>query len=507
MIGYTRKIAAILAFAAALLTGGACFGALADFTPTTRVLLVGCEHFSEQPSLAPATSGNIKMLSDAFEQAGVQRVDTAVNTVASAEQLEYAIASSFSGAGLGDLNILYIATHGEYNPAMPHRPVTLTFSDGLTDTEVTAAQLEAILDNVGGKKLLIIDSCFSGAVIEKGMPAALRDTAPVPFQRGDYMALTSAGGNELSWVWSGEDTSGSMLVGNSYFADALANGLGAHGQYPADTNRDGKLMFHELYQYLYKQVASSTVQVYPQQSDYELLTYDRGAQTAQQPTLSNFSFSDDLLTEEDPVIEFSFTAHAPTRIQYQLIYRKGGLWDWPNAYVFMDSAEASAPNVPNGGAVSAGRKERSLVITDIEDGLSGYALLQVIALEDDGPHIYANKLIALRPPLGDPGLVIEPLPAAFLPADGAELAIQVSHAFPLHLTVRVLDQSGRQVIRLADRQLSHPLTLRPEGSLFYWGGRNQDGLSCPPGRYVVEVVALIGQTRYAAQADFWLALQ
>ncbi len=507
MIRHMRSIAVVLVCTAAFLIGGACFGALADFAAPTRVLLVGCEHFSEQPSLAPVTSGNIEMLAKTFERAGVQQIDTAINTVATAEQLNYAIASAFSGAGMGDLNILYIATHGEYNPAKPHKPATLTFSDGLADTEVTAEQLQAMLDNVGGKKMLIIDACFSGAMIEKGMPAVLRGTKPVPFQRSDYMALTSSGGHELSWVWSGEDTSGSMLIGNSYFADALASGLGYQGQYPSDTNRDGTLLFSELYGYLYKQVASSTVQVYPQQSDYVLLTYDRGVKAVHQPTLSNFSFSDDLLTEEEPTIEFSFTAHTATRIQYQLVYRKMGLWDWPNAYVFMDSAESPADAAANGGTVSAGRKERSLAIADIEEELSGYALLQVIALEADGPHIYTNKLIALRPPQGDPDLSIEPLPASFLPAEGAELAVQVSHAFPLHLTVRMLDQSGKTVAKLAERQLSHPLTLRPDGSLFYWSGRNQDGSSCPPGRYIVDVTAQVGNTRYSAQADFWLALE
>ncbi|MDR3050813.1 MAG: hypothetical protein LBU67_03730, partial [Oscillospiraceae bacterium] len=362
-----------------------------------------------------------------------------------------------------------------------------------------------MLDPIPGMKLIMLDTCNSGAIVGKGLSPVLHNSLPLPFRRADYMVLTSAGGTELSWAFSDERRERALRLGNSYFAAALAFGLGLQGTYAADIQQDGVITLDEIYQYLLQNHASSTVQVYPQQSDYPVFTYNpKAARTAAPPVISGTVFSDELVTLQNPTVDFSFTVHSAVRLRYQLVYWRSGQWDWAAAQWLRDTYETPQGLPIDQGWVSPGRKQRALELSGVGEQSAGYAMVQIIALRDTGPQVCASKLIALMPLNGDPRMRIEPLPEGFVPLPGTELAVQVSHAFPLRLTARVLDAYGKPVRRLANNQLTHPIPISPEGSLFYWNGCDDAGQLCPPGLYTLDVSARVGDTRYHAQADLQL---
>ena len=76
-----------------------------------------------------------------------------------------AVQQCFSGAEEQDVSLFYYSGHGRYsdNPALRG---ALVGSDGRSF--VTAAQLRQALDAIPGRKIVIIDACYSGSFISGG---------------------------------------------------------------------------------------------------------------------------------------------------------------------------------------------------------------------------------------------------------------------------------------------------------------------------------------------------
>ena len=471
--------------------------------PTVRALLVACTDFVSMPSLAPATSNNVNSLARTLTHYGdsLAALYTEIGTVADEEDLAAAIAKAFAAAGPNDLCLFYISTHGKYRPDMPEQPGVLTLSDGRRESELTGEQLQRLLDAVPGIKLVLIDACNSGALLGKGILPNFNERPALPFHAGAYYVLTSAGGNELSWNWGGEDADGTLAQGSSYFATALVHGLGLHGHYGADDDKDGSITLQEIYRYLLDNHGSSTVQVYPQQADpilFQYATMPEANGTARQ-TLSGITVESDALSAEEPVINFSFTVHRRTRLQYQLVYYRNGAWDWQHAQRFLDTYEPETGSDVSDGSMGVGRKNRAIDASGIDAESSGYVLLQIITLHDTYPEVYFSKVLPVLPLYGDPGLRLDTFGETFAFAPGKELTIQAVHAFPVRVSLAVYDAEGALVRRLADGQVSRPLQLQPEGSLFYWNGQDADGWPVLPGTYTLRASASVGGVRHRAE--------
>jgi len=471
--------------------------------PQIHALLIAGEGFLRLASLAPTTSNNVHTLAEVLSMydEAVASLHTAIDEIGAHEQLRGAFQTAFRNAGPEDICLLYISTHGRFRPAAPEYPAVITLTDGITEFEIDGMELQAMLDDIPGVKVVLIDACNSGAMMGKGVIPNLNDQPILPFRREDYKLLTSAGGNELSWNWSETEQNRPISLGSSYFAKALAAGLGLHGQYGADLNQDGEITLNEIYRYLLDNHGSSTVHVYPQDDDLMLFRYDPRAPRAQDSkgVLSAISFSCDTLTVEEPTIDFEFTVHRPVRLQYQLVYAKRGAWDWDGADRLLDQYEPAPGSNASDGTVQPGRKRRSIEVSGIQADTSGYALLLIMALEEQGPEVYFSKLLAVLPTQGDPEMSIETFGEQFTLATEEELAVQVAHRFPLQLTVSVHDGEGHRIRRLATERTSRPLHLMPEGSLFYWNGRDDQGNRVPPGTYAIRAFAYVGNKRYEAE--------
>ena len=452
--------------------------AFAYETPPVRLraLLIGCDHFISQQDTWPAAESNLRLLSDALA-ADNRRYDlirSYSGNLATVEAFEGAVLNAFQGARGQDVSLLYISTHGVFNEEADTAQAGLLLSDGERETVLDAPSLQRILDRVSGVKVVILDACNAGAIIGKGLSGFEGQaylTGP------DYKVLCSAGGSEASWYFQGGVEP--AVTGASYFATVLANGLGARGDFAADQNADGLITLTEAYAFLRDNYAASTPQVYPQNDDcFVLFSYDPDLPRLVEKAVTDITFEETLLTAGQSEVSFSFTMQRQAELYYQIIYHQNGLWQFDQAQHFLDGEQAD-------GTVLPGRKVRTLTLNTNADEF-GYAMIQLITLENGQPVFQGARLLCVQPAEGEIKLNVITAPS-FDPSAGQELPILVCHDVPCGLTVNILNEDGALVRRLAYEAPSRPQQLSPTGSTFYWDGRLNHGDMAPPGEYTVQI--------------------
>ena len=448
----------------------------------TRALLVACSSFLTQPELGNAVSGNLQMIGSTLlgAQPRLSALSIEDGTIGTPQALEAAIDDAFSGATEEDLSILYLCTHGVL-ASSDDQTAYLLLGDGQTESMLNGEQLYDMIAGIQGEKLLILDACYSGALI--GRTAAIEGEAPAaPFLRDPSVhVLTSADGYESSWYYSSESLSTGAV---SYFASALSSGLGLYGAPEADLNGDGRVTLLELHRHLNVAVPSSTSQLLSTDADAIALPTARSAMLTR--PLTGFSYGESLLTADDPTLEFSFTVTRATGVQYRVVDFDAGSWNWAGAKVFLDE----------GGMLSPGRKTRMLTLEDVALEDSGYVMLQIFALSGDELILCSERLIGVQPESTGAQLALS-CKSRYIPGE-AELPITVHTVVPAEVSVAVYSAEGELIRRLCASQLTHP-TL---DSLWHiaWDGRDSDGFPVPPGEYTVAAEAMIGGAHQKATA-------
>lgn len=466
----------------------------------SRALLIACEEFVIQDSLAPSAGNSVMNMARilAKNNENVHAIQTEINTIGTIEQLESAILRAFGDATEQDVSFFYIATHGNYRPDSQNSQATLSLSDGQVEATFSSDTLRDMLDQIPGTKVVFVDACHSGALIRKGVDLAQAGQSMDTNQASYYKVLTSASANELSWHYSNGGESGQPQVSGSYFGEAVARGLGLYGAYPADLNYDGSITLDELYRYLLQNHAVSTVQVYPQQDDFVLLNYGpEDMNPSTYATISDIRFESESLTYDSPLLHFSFTVREKVPVEYRITYLREGQWDWGNTSRFDDTFDPGSGTT--GGPLSVGRKQRSIRLQGIEPESSGYALFQMFTVTERGSRAIFSRLVCVLPTVGDPQLMLHVPNTTFTHLPGAELSIYVDHQFPVRLSLTMYDLAGNMVRRVAENQLSRPIRLTPEGSIFYWDGKDQYGQPLPDGVYALIATSQIGGITYETQ--------
>ena len=475
-----------------------------DSERVNRALLVGCDRFLSQPDTTPSSANNVARMEEAL-LASSMAFDVLVSRpegMATTGDLAAAILDAFSRADENDVSYFYLSTHGLWEEGMTAAQMTLLLSDGQRETAVSAYMLRTMFDQIAGQKVLIIDACHAGAMLGKGVATQLQNV----FTGEDYIVICSSGGAEESWFWSG-DIGGERLAGAGYFSGALVRAISTEGNFAADDNRDGEITLTELKRYLLGNHGASTVRTYPESSDYALFTYDVAQYSGyrRDALIEGVSFESDVLTAEDPTAYFTFNVVSRVQVAYQLVYHRGGRWDFDNAQIFYDNnGEFSAYQKP-GGTLSLGMKERAITIDRADAGSSGYVLLQLLTIERGVPSVAASRVLCVPPESGDPGLSVS-APAFFAPEDGEELTFTVGHAFPCEVAITIQDMEGKTVRRITSRQGTRPEQLDPTGSTFTWDGRTNAGEIAPEGLYRIVVKGYVGSERYEAVSDLVMLL-
>ncbi len=460
----------------------------------TRALLVACTDFVSQMDLGAAISGNLHMIGSAFLSAGMGLGDLSIEdgTIGTREALSEALRKAFDGAAEDDLSILYLCTHGIL-ASSDDEQVYLLLGDGQTETPIGAQELYALIQDIPGEKLLILDACYSGALIGRGAPqqGRLPGSRVPPASFTPFLAdssihvLTSSSGSESSWYYNSEALSTGAV---SYFASALSSGLGLYGTPEADLSGDGRITLEELHRYLRVAVPSSSCQMLSTNAENLLLPIATGSMLSR--PLAGFSYDTSLLTAENPMLNFSFTVtQESASVQYRLVDYVGGAWDWTNARTYMDSGD-------NGdGVLSTGRKQRTLSLDGLAPEEGGYLMLQVFSIAQDEVLLCSERLVAVQPQEHEAVMRIS-CGKALLHPGLEELPIDASIDMPVELSVSVFDAEGRLVRRLLASQLTRP---SPDGTThLYWDGRGADGQPVSSGEYTIAAEARTGSSRLKA---------
>ncbi len=467
---------------------------LAEDAATLRALLIGCDRFVSQQSTGGAAQANVRMISEALSSDARQYalIRTRDNSVATVNDFEFAVTETFMAADAGDISLLYISTHG-IPSADGVAASGLLLSDGETEELLTVAALEHILNSVPGTKVLILDFCNSGMFIGKGIAGGAEY---YPFRDSSYKVLCSSGAGELSWYW--QDGKGGSGLGASYFATALCAGIGKSGHRPADSNLNGEITLLEIFRYTRENCAVSTPQAYPQEDGaFSLFSYDLDETPDKERTITDLVFDSTLLESGQSSVSFSFTVHRETALHYQIVYYRDGAWQFSEAEYYADTE--------GGGLVPPGGKTRTLMLRTDDSYDSGYAIVQLITVENGFPVMQGARIISVAQAFGSIDLSVDAEPY-FAPSLGEELAVTVRHSAPCGLTVTVLDTYGNTVRRLAYDTPTRPEQLSEQGTMLYWNGRKSDGSLAPAGEYTVQVKTVINGRTWIAESDGFFLL-
>jgi Caspase domain. len=490
-IGYAALLAAV------------CFaliGASAPAEPARRALIITSDYFLSLEDMRPCAANNGKAAEAVFNDEWSLKTQTLVmqDEINSHEALEAAISQTFHAAREDDISYLYISTHG----VLAEEPY-LVLSDGIGEYHLTADALAALLKPVKGTKVLIIDACHSGAFINKGSSTL---AVSHPFTGPDYKVLTSAGADEQSWFWHTDDSGGEALWGAGYFSEVLSLGLSSRGSFSADLNSDGDITLSECHRYLLDNHGASTPRIYPQNDDFVLVRYNFDAFSKADPLpygmINGIGLSESLLNLQDPLISFELTALRPTKLAYRFIYQKDGRWDFEDAPLLYDTFELGGDYGDEQGAVSPGRKTRSLLLNPQGEDSYGYALMQLFSLSEISPAIHFSRALAVPKMGGDPHMSLT-TPDSFAPAFYEEIPIHLSHLSPLCLSLSIENEAGETIFRLASRRATRPEQLKNPGSAFYWDGRKKDGTLAPEGQYRLKAIAHYPEQSYTAYSDYF----
>lgn len=271
---------------------------------TYRALLVGNgDYLRPYADLAPATWNDAEQFGNAL---GLFRLDGCTYTPTlvkgrTGAQILSDIRSTFAGAGADDVSLFFYAGHGGFDEGaylLCGIDAWVTPSDPLAGC-VTLAQLQAALEQVPGRVIVILDCCNSGGFIERGATSAARIAASQAFNQAviDAFAESSStvpataaelkGGKRALNVpkflvmTACKGTESSVQEEEyGYFTYSLLWGLGWNearkeklDKVAADVNADGQVTFNEAYVYSRNKTADlsyseQNAQVYPQNSGF-----------------------------------------------------------------------------------------------------------------------------------------------------------------------------------------------------------------------------------------------
>lgn len=226
--------------------------------PVYRALLIGNTYPNTSNALKGPSTDVAAMKTILSSMTGTKYTwTTSINRTASG--IKAAIASTFSGAQPADISLFYYSGHGTDTGA-------LVGTDG---NNVSVTELRNALQKIPGVKIVLLDSCYSGASINRSVPspsafnqAVVRafssaKRSATDLEDAGYIVLTSCSLTQTSLSLSGD---GSHFWG--VFTYGLCYGSGydewkkaSLGRLPADSNGDGAITLGEAYRGVQERVS------------------------------------------------------------------------------------------------------------------------------------------------------------------------------------------------------------------------------------------------------------
>lgn len=213
----------------------------------------------------------------------------------SADGIVSAIQSTFGSATANDVSLFYFSGHGAYAPNTSYHGAL----QGTGSTYLSVTRLKNALDSIPGKKIVIVDTCHSGALIGRsGDGTATVSTSELNAFNSSVISAFSAntsarGANDLAnssyyvitaahsteqCVTMGHDKDGDGVLDKHFglFTYSLCHGSGWNLalnktiSLNADSNSNSEITLHEAYSYARWMAQQSnpnqTAQIYPSNS-------------------------------------------------------------------------------------------------------------------------------------------------------------------------------------------------------------------------------------------------
>ena len=347
---------------------------------TCRCLAVGMDLFVNEADTAPCSANNAEIMAALFAAYLPEgtRINRSVNGPGSAEELEERILEVFAGAREGDTSVLYLSTHGiTWEEPDGSSAAAVILSDGEREEMLEAVRLREMLDRVPGRKVLILDCCHAGAVLQA-------------FHGAEYCVIAGCGPEEDCYFMAagGEN-------GRGYFTTALENALRASDSTQIDPDADGRVNPAELAARLREIYGVSGAMFLHDgpEGDREPLFFlpeDRG----EQERLLGLAFDPAEEAEGRITLSFHFRTETAVKLEYRLVPRGENGWDFDNADRLPDRERTGMTR----GLLSPGEKDRSIRVSPEKLGLSGDALLEIISMRGiyrQVPVIEATRVITV----------------------------------------------------------------------------------------------------------------
>ena len=271
-----------------------------DYTADTvcRALIIG-QTYSGTSNELYGTANDARAMNFCLSQMNTRKYRKTMKTNLTSQEILNVISTTFGDAGEDDISLFFYSGHGGTGGELVGKNLDM----------ITPTQLRNALDNIPGRKIIIVDACYSGNLIENtrtksvlsvsandqtsGADVSEEDPAADLFAQNFTQSFTSAfmrrrrsafGGTDQYYVMtaaaadqtSEEDSiySGGYSRIMGFFTYSLCFGCGWDGvanaatEMAADVNEDGAVTWAEAFEYTTASVLQFTdgqqAVVYPQ---------------------------------------------------------------------------------------------------------------------------------------------------------------------------------------------------------------------------------------------------
>lgn len=244
-----------------------------DADTVCRALIVYQTYADTWMATITGTGNDAKAMSTALSQQAERPFQVTKVMDATAEGILSSVASTFAGATDRDISLFYYTGHGAEDGSLV----------GYDGAGLLPSRLKAALDLIPGRKIVVIDACYSGQFLtdeesvtsyslsEEQGAAAFTSAMMRAFSgglisraasQGKTWILVAAAANEESYEASIRNDGQSKVMG--LFTYSLCRGLGWNGvtdsvtQKYADTNASGAISLAEAFSYACSYTAGIT---------------------------------------------------------------------------------------------------------------------------------------------------------------------------------------------------------------------------------------------------------
>lgn len=273
--------------------------AIRVFTPVEyRALIIANSDYPGNGSDLEGPANDLKLMNKTF---AAQRFDgtsfKSIKSVSNATKTVFLeeVKKAFQDADDNDISYLYYSGHGNNVQGISYICTVdeATSQEHALERWVSVSELKELLDEVKGKKVIILDSCNSGGFIGKPAVDAVTSPTPQPATSSKSTEFLDDVVSEFTAVRALDHSKPNYLVGNNYkvlaasseneysyedklnkvgkFTKALSEGAGIEGKLLADADQNGEVSLEEMYQYTEDNVVyTSHVQAYPRNDSFRI---------------------------------------------------------------------------------------------------------------------------------------------------------------------------------------------------------------------------------------------